>query len=323
MSIFRSTELSVVPIDVAARVWMLLPGRKASVFRKNLAELFIRVLGGDERLAQEIKEIGEFQDTLPTNHPLRAFRDTVRPVAPVVAQDGPDFVKALEMFGAQQRQYFSMLMEQERAAREIEAEKARRAREIEAQEMKRAIEELHRAREIEAEEARRAREIEAEEARRAREIEAEEARRAREVEAETIRTFMEEERLARETLAAETRTAIERVNARHGKPVANGTLRPVEVRVGHASITSFCDMIRNGQIRQPVGCEVVEGNGGNENFGVGNTYRLSMARLYECFQATTTDAMTIRVFGRLIRAYLNIVNVSRNRHGGTPIVMKL
>ena len=269
---------------------MLLPGRKASVFRKNLAELFIRVLGGDERLAQEIKEIGEFQDSLPANHPLRAFRDTVRPVAPVVAQDGPDFVKALEMFGAQQRQYFSMLMEQERAAREIEAEKARRAREIEAQEMKRAIEELHRAREIEA---------------------------------ETIRTFMEEERLARETLAAETRTAIERVNARHGKPVANGTLRPVEVRVGHASITSFCDMIRNGQIRQPVGCEVVEGNGGNENFGVGNTYRLSMARLYECFQATTTDAMTIRVFGRLIRAYLNIVNVSRNRHGGTPIVMKL
>ena len=269
---------------------MLLPGRKASVFRKNLAELFIRVLGGDERLAQEIKEIGEFQDTLPTNHPLRAFRDTVRPVAPVVAQDGPDFVKALEMFGAQQRQYFSMLMEQERAAREIEA-----------RDMKRAIEELNHAREIQAEET----------------------RRALEVEAETLRTFMEEERLARETLAAETRTAIERVNARHGKPVANGTLRPVEVRVGHASITSFCDMIRNGQIRQPVGCEVVEGNGGNENFGVGNTYRLSMARLYECYQATTTDAMTIRVFGRLIRAYLNIVNVSRNRHGGTPIVMKL
>lgn len=56
---------------------MLLPGRKASVFRKNLADLFIRVLGGDERLAEEIKEIGEFQDALPDNHPLRAFRDNV------------------------------------------------------------------------------------------------------------------------------------------------------------------------------------------------------------------------------------------------------
>ena len=78
VSIFRSTELRVVPIDVAARVWMLLPGRKASVFRKNLAELFIRVLGGDARLADEIKEIGEFQDTLPADHPLRAFRDAVK-----------------------------------------------------------------------------------------------------------------------------------------------------------------------------------------------------------------------------------------------------
>ena len=55
---------------------MLLPGRKASIFRMNIADLFIRVCGGDPRLAEQIKEIGEFQDQLPTNHPLRAFRDS-------------------------------------------------------------------------------------------------------------------------------------------------------------------------------------------------------------------------------------------------------
>ena len=63
--------MQIVDINTAARVWMVLPGKKAAAFRSNLADLFIRVLGGDETLATEIKEIGEFQDTLPDNHPLK------------------------------------------------------------------------------------------------------------------------------------------------------------------------------------------------------------------------------------------------------------
>lgn len=42
---------------------MILPGRKASAFRATLADIFIRVMGGDLSLAEEIKEISEFHDT--------------------------------------------------------------------------------------------------------------------------------------------------------------------------------------------------------------------------------------------------------------------
>ena len=66
--------MHIVDINTAARVWMVLPGKKASIFRSNLADLFIRVIGGDASLAEEIKQIGEFQDTLPENHPLRTPR---------------------------------------------------------------------------------------------------------------------------------------------------------------------------------------------------------------------------------------------------------
>ncbi len=52
---------------------MVLPGKKASIFRATLADLFIRTLGGDPHLANEITQIGEFQDTLPGNHPLRTL----------------------------------------------------------------------------------------------------------------------------------------------------------------------------------------------------------------------------------------------------------
>jgi len=70
---------------------MVLPGKKASVFRSNLADLFIRVLGGDEHLADEIKQIGEFQDALPDNHPLRALRPaTTQTASPV--QEIPRYV---------------------------------------------------------------------------------------------------------------------------------------------------------------------------------------------------------------------------------------
>lgn len=69
-----SGEMQIVDINTAAKVWMVLPGKKASVFRSNLADLFIRVLGGDASLAEEIKQIGEFQDTLPESHPLRTVR---------------------------------------------------------------------------------------------------------------------------------------------------------------------------------------------------------------------------------------------------------
>lgn len=89
----------MVPIDVAARVWMLLGGRKASIFRKNLAELFIRVLGGDERLAEEIKEIGEFQDSLPTNHPLRAFHDTTARTSTERSEEDPPAYIPKRTFG--------------------------------------------------------------------------------------------------------------------------------------------------------------------------------------------------------------------------------
>ncbi len=77
-SINSSTEMQIVDINTAARVWMVLPGKKAAAFRSNLADLFIRVLGGDEKLAAEIKEIGEFQDALPENHPLKPVRESVK-----------------------------------------------------------------------------------------------------------------------------------------------------------------------------------------------------------------------------------------------------
>ena len=85
----------MVTIDVAARVWMVLPGRKAHIFRCNLADIFIRVLGGDPRLAEQIKEIGEFQDQLPANHPLRAFRDAVKPAEHQVAVNSTPDMQAV------------------------------------------------------------------------------------------------------------------------------------------------------------------------------------------------------------------------------------
>ncbi len=72
--------MQIVDINTAGRVWMVLPGRKASIFRSNLADLFIRVLGGDATLADDIKQIGEFQDTLPETHPLRNLRRHPSPI---------------------------------------------------------------------------------------------------------------------------------------------------------------------------------------------------------------------------------------------------
>ena len=119
---------------------MLLPGRKASVFRKNLADLFIRVLGGDARLADEIKEIGEFQDTLPADHPLRAFRDAVKQDNQVeraaLAPDMQAVIKSVkeqfhQQFEMQKVEFMALITREQEARAQLQAEQEANRRRLE------------------------------------------------------------------------------------------------------------------------------------------------------------------------------------------------
>ncbi len=64
-------ELPIISINTAAVIWMVLPGKPAAIFRKTIADIFIRVLDGDPRLSDAIRDIGEFNETLPETHPLK------------------------------------------------------------------------------------------------------------------------------------------------------------------------------------------------------------------------------------------------------------
>ncbi len=70
--------MQVVDINTSARFWMVLPGARAARFRSGFAKLFICVLGGSQKLAQEIIHIGEFYDKLPKSHPLNCIKRNVR-----------------------------------------------------------------------------------------------------------------------------------------------------------------------------------------------------------------------------------------------------
>lgn len=249
---------------------MLLPGRKASLFRHNLADLFVRVLGGDERLAQEIKGIGEFQDTLPAQHPLRAFRDTVAETQSqaVVQSCGPDYQQALAVQAAQfedkmqeQREQFMALLQQERQQWEEAVRSEQRARA--------ALE-------------------------------------------EETRAAIEREREARETMV--------RLDGRTG-PVL---VRTAAIAAHVDPVRTFCGQLRDGRIRRPNDCMVVDAAEPDGDFFMpGTTYQLTMAGLYLCYLDAGLAPIGPRAFGREMRAEIDIVNVSKDRHGGTPIYLAL
>jgi len=55
----------------------LLPGKRAAEFRLKAADIVVRALGGDETLVQEIRANAAAQATLPEDHPMRLFGQTV------------------------------------------------------------------------------------------------------------------------------------------------------------------------------------------------------------------------------------------------------
>lgn len=67
----------ILDIRGAARLWMCLPGARATAFRQTVADTWIRVFGGDETLIEEIHRNREVQTQLPQNHPGRAFGEAV------------------------------------------------------------------------------------------------------------------------------------------------------------------------------------------------------------------------------------------------------
>lgn len=103
-------------------------------------------------------------------------------------------------------------------------------------------------------------------------------------------------------------------------------------------ILSFCEEIREGNVKRPSDCELIvdENDEPDERplaeqqesarwLLTGKTYKLTMAALYQTYCiSTSVQAVPPRVFGRLIRKHLEIENVNQNnRHGGTPIFLRL
>jgi hypothetical protein len=56
---------------------MLLPGRAAAAVRKQAASTLVRYLGGDPSLVEEIAAHRLAQESLPEDHPMRLFGETV------------------------------------------------------------------------------------------------------------------------------------------------------------------------------------------------------------------------------------------------------
>jgi len=73
---------SLVPNDLATliEIIFLLPGRAAAQVRQEAAKIFVRYLGGDLRLIQEVEHLHHVQNFLREHapeHPLRAFGEAV------------------------------------------------------------------------------------------------------------------------------------------------------------------------------------------------------------------------------------------------------
>ena len=274
----------MVTIDVAARVWMLLPGRKASIFRNNLADLFIRVLGGDPRLAEQIKEIGEFQDQLPANHPLRAFRDQVNIDQNPAGSSSTGIEAALgnmfQRFEGHITSHFDSIMSREKSARSHLKKKM-------SKKIDRALEKQRQ--------------------------EAEEAR----AKADELRAQAEEES-KRQLERLEER--VEQLAA-HPPPAKKAK---VIVTNDNHGIEAFCEQVRAGSVELPDNCIVVDGEHPESRcFEEGRIYRLTIAGLYSCYTNVQPRPVVHTVFGRIIRQHLEIENSSANRHGGTPIYLSL
>lgn len=68
---------AILDINDTARLWINLPGARATTFRTQIISKWIRVFGGDLSLIDEIVQNNEIQRALPENHPARAFGDEV------------------------------------------------------------------------------------------------------------------------------------------------------------------------------------------------------------------------------------------------------
>lgn len=68
----------VADAKTLVEIIMLLGGPKAKRFREEGAALIVRYLGGDVRLLDEITDINEAAQSLPSNHPMGFFRDSVQ-----------------------------------------------------------------------------------------------------------------------------------------------------------------------------------------------------------------------------------------------------
>ena len=67
----------VTDIRGIVEIIMLLPGRRAAEVRKKSADTLVRYLGGDPSMVNEIMANRRMQESLPDEHPLRVFGETV------------------------------------------------------------------------------------------------------------------------------------------------------------------------------------------------------------------------------------------------------
>jgi hypothetical protein len=75
-------ETPVAKISVIVEIIMLLQGRTAALIRKQCAELFVRYLGGDLSLVDEVVQLRHVQEVLAAEDPdhfARAFGSAVGP----------------------------------------------------------------------------------------------------------------------------------------------------------------------------------------------------------------------------------------------------
>ena len=70
-------ETPVTDARGIVEIIMLLPGRAATSVRKQAASILVRYLGGDLSLVDEIAENRLAQESLPDDHPMRIFGETV------------------------------------------------------------------------------------------------------------------------------------------------------------------------------------------------------------------------------------------------------
>ena len=70
-------ETPVTDARGIVEIVMLLPGKAAASVRKQAASILVRYLGGDLSLVEEVASNRLAQESLPEDHPLRIFGETV------------------------------------------------------------------------------------------------------------------------------------------------------------------------------------------------------------------------------------------------------